>query len=267
MRWLRHSWLAISLLGTSLAACSDSGSDGNGDRDAGKDSGPSDEVQQSECTMAVTKFCELGCSCGANCTTRNGVPSGGTLALTWSDANDCAVAYTKEWCGSGTQAPSSIADCRVAVDALACSAGGAIRPRACEPAPDDGSEMTCTSDAECPGSHCAKAQRARNGNVFDQEPVETGRCATSCRMAGETRIYCGSSCTPGAEYCLLGWACTNSECQCSVDPSRPDLSKDICDRKDNDCNGVVDDPASANETCQRIGAGYTCVAGICQPPT
>jgi hypothetical protein len=278
MRMVRHALLIVTLVGAHTA-CSpssdaddkssqDGGNAGDGDGQQGDGDQPS-PAERTECMQAVSAFCALSCECadeGSGCVTRNGTPIGSYLTLGWSDAADCEAAYVEDWCGGGTQAPESIAECKLAVDALACSDGGATRPAACDPAPTV-SEDACTTDAECPDSHCAKAQSAIGGNPFDQEPMTSGRCATECRMAGEKTIVCGSACSPGGgSYCLLGWGCVNAECQCVIDPARPDLSAERCDRKDNDCNGVVDDQPAADDSCANFGDGYVCIEGICQPP-
>ena len=252
-------------------------SDGDGQRDdAGVLGDPADggelgAGQLSECMQTVSRFCALSCDCASDtsmCVTQNGTSFGtGFVTLTWSDAADCEAAYQRDWCGAVARAPQYIPACKAAVESLTCATGGARRPSACEPAPDDESARTCTSDSECQGTHCAKAQRAIDGNPFNQEPMSSGRCASECNTVGETTIFCGSECAPGSgSYCLLGWSCVNSECRCTLDASRPDLRTERCDRKDNDCNGVVDDQPAADESCATVGDGYTCVDGVCQPP-
>jgi hypothetical protein len=257
-----------------LVSCSSSGSGGKGWRDAGSDLTPE---QRSLCEHTVDKFCELGCSCSAeapSCVTGNSAPfSSGVVRLTWSDAADCAAAYRREWCEPGDQAPSSIEGCASAVDALACAEGGVTRPDACNPAPMGSGANACSSDDQCPESHCAKAQRAV-GSITNLEPVEAGQCATECRTNGDVHVFCGSACSPGAgEYCRPGWVCVGatgvgtgaSTCQCSRDDTRPERSAEICDGKDNDCNGVVDDAAAADAHCsQNVRAGFGCQDGSCQ---
>lgn len=280
MRMITRALFMVVLVGAPGACSSSGGEDGQGNpRDGGHDGdgdgqdgdgGALSPAARTECMQAVSAFCAMSCDCaeaGSGCVTRNGTPSGAYLTLTWSDAADCEAAYLEDWCGGGTQAPISIRACKLAVDAQSCAMGAVTRPTACDPAPEESSEKTCTSDAECPGSHCAKAQLAIDGNPFDQEPMTTGRCATECQTAGETKIICGSTCSPGSgAYCLLGWGCVNSECRCALDGTRPDLTVERCDRKDNDCNGVVDDQPAADESCKSLGSGYTCIDGVCQPP-
>lgn len=254
-----------------LMSCSSSGSGGKSSHDGG--SNELTPEQRSLCERAVERFCELSCSCGApSCVTGNPAPSGsGVVRLTWSDAADCAAAYRREWCEVGSQMPASIDVCASAVDALACTAGSVTRPDACNPAPMGSGANACSSDDQCPGSHCAKAQ---HGSIADLEPVEAGQCATECRTNGAVHVFCGSTCSPAeGMYCLPGWGCVGasgsgtgeSSCQCARDDGRSELSAEICDGKDNDCNGVVDDAATTDVYCaQRVGAGNGCEDGSCR---
>jgi hypothetical protein len=73
---------------------------------------------------------------------------------------------------------------------------------------------------------------------------------------------CTTACQ-GPSDCLAGWMCepmaaqAGTVCQCSA-------TYEICDGKDNDCNGVVDDQPGADRSCvARAGAGYVCQAGQC----
>jgi hypothetical protein len=276
MHLFKSAWLGHGMLAVCMLACTPDREDA-ADADSGAPPAPADQL--SDCMRAVRDFCEMSCGCSSapgSCVTRNATPSGeGFVALTWSDAADCEAAYARDWCGGGSQAPASISDCLAAVETLACSGGGAARPTACDPAPVDDGEVACSSDEQCPGSHCAKAQQAVGGNVFQQTPVATGRCATECESSGagatsaDIQRFCGSTCSPGGgSYCTLGWSCVNATCQCSIRSAQPELSVERCDRMDNDCNGVADDNAQTDPWCaEHFGAGYVCRGGSCQPET
>ena len=82
----------------------------------------------------------------------------------------------------------------------------------------------CTRSAECPGDRCLD-----------------GHCTPTCRDAGE---------------CVAGWSCSPATdgvdvCQCAPQP-------EICDGRDNDCNGVVDDNCAGTPT---PGQG-SCTVGL-----
>jgi hypothetical protein len=72
---------------------------------------------------------------------------------------------------------------------------------------------------------------------------------------------CTVACSSGAD-CVPGWNCHNqggfSSCDCLGDVP------EICDGKDTNCNGVVDDePASSAYCTTLVGAGSSCSAGSC----
>src|SRR5205085_5579879 len=81
-------------------------------------------------------------------------------------------------------------------------------------------------------------------------------CPTNCT----SDIPCGSNigaCKPGVFKCVNG-VLNTSTCVGAVGPST-----EVCDEKDNDCNGIVDDPSVLARTCT---TPYGSV-GICQPGT
>jgi hypothetical protein len=83
-----------------------------------------------------------------------------------------------------------------------------------------------------------------------------------CTDVGD-RSVCTARCAAQSD-CLAGWNCEVapdqelSICQCSA-------SQEVCDLKDNDCNGIVDDGPFPDETCAaQNGPGFACKDGRCQ---
>lgn len=89
----------------------------------------------------------------------------------------------------------------------------------------------CAFDADCASGLC----------------VGIGYCSASCAGA--------ASCPPGPEWQCGADADRAQVCLCT--PSGPD----VCDGRDNDCNGVVDDGAGAALGCP---VGSSCREGRCQ---
>jgi hypothetical protein len=76
---------------------------------------------------------------------------------------------------------------------------------------------------------------------------------------------CSTACN-GPTDCVAGWTCgaltgqTSSVCLCSA-------SYEICDGRDNDCNGIVDDEPGADRWCSVMdGPGHVCEGGTCVCP-
>ncbi|HEX4355074.1 MAG TPA: MopE-related protein, partial [Polyangiales bacterium] len=81
-------------------------------------------------------------------------------------------------------------------------------------------------------------------------------CPTSCTG----NVPCGSAvgaCKPGVYKCTNGVLDTTT----CVGETKP--TTEICDEKDNDCNGIVDDPQVLFRTCTTASGSV----GICQPGT
>ena len=120
-----------------------------------------------------------------------------------------------------------------------------------EPAVEDckircAADNTCPHDLECENDFC--------------RPKDHEASACAC-IVGETRA-CGvdtGSCRAGVQTCTetKAW----SACVGEIQPS-----PEVCDNRDNDCNGMVDDAVQDPPLCERqkgvcVGAVHACVDG------
>lgn len=275
----RHHATSLALMALLFGACSSGGSRGRGDAgEAGTHEGGV-VIDPDTCKRAVAEFCKLSCECSASgtCVTRNRVPIDSSyLAFTWSDEQDCAASYRSSWCGDDEKAPASIQACADAVAALACSCddaeacpsgiGGAVQPRECESRSLTPEVTVCRSDEDCPDSHCVKGRRSTDGTIANLQPTEEGVCSRVCQSWEGGQAICGPQCSPGARmYCADGWSCVNSECRCVIEERDGGAPGEICDGRDNDCNGVIDDPSEADAFCtEKLGGESICDRGGCK---
>ena len=82
---------------------------------------------------------------------------------------------------------------------------------------------------------------------------------------GWTGNICTQSCTTNAQ-CVAGWTCgallgqATSVCKCTS-------QSEVCDSKDNDCNGLSDEQPQADAACAAdAGPGHSCNGGTCACP-
>jgi hypothetical protein len=144
-------------------------------------------------------------------------------------------------CSSDPQLRAGIRTCGHAGEACceqdACDAKLRCIGGSCAVPPSD-IGLSCTTDAECFEGACVRMASAEGG--------EHKICSRPCTTVDE---------------CVKGWQCTRLEpgraaCTCAQ-------STEVCDGKDNDCNGVVDD-GTADALCSSAGAGQqACHAGRC----
>ncbi len=93
----------------------------------------------------------------------------------------------------------------------------------------------CSQDADCSGHVC---QSISDGAV----EVCTSHCADS-------------------SDCLAGWACHSGSDGVSTCTCHP--SAEVCDGRDNDCNGIIDDLPDAEAACRASSSGLACARGAC----
>lgn len=139
----------------------------------------------------------------------------------------------------------------------------------------------CCADARCePSLVCREGTcRAADGSaVQGQACIEGGQecLGGACLAVGAGRFACSLPCP--ASGCIAGWRCEDSLCKCTVKgagldvdagtDAEPDAAggatafAEVCNGADDDCNGVIDDGASA-QCASELGPGHACVGGSC----
>ena len=120
--------------------------------------------------------------------------------------------------------------------------------------------QACSSSSlSCIDGTCGQARVGDTG----QSCMKNGDCPSSvCLPIGNDTNVCTTSCS-SAGGCVAGWTCSalagqaSDVCQCTY-------ATEICDGKDNDCNGIVDDEPAVDDQCaQQLGQGGACVDGAC----
>jgi len=144
-----------------------------------------------------------------------------------------AVLITALFCGCSDDASAvasgdaAVADTSVRTDASrdVASDVGADTTAVVDTAPTPGPGAVgapCAADAECASLACL-----------------AGRCSAPCAMA--------SDCPPS-------WTCEASRCRCTP------KATEVCNGRDDDCDGVVDNGAKCSDV------GYVCIDGACGCP-
>lgn len=176
-------------------------------------------------------------------------------------------------CGNGAIDPGEACD-GAALAGRSClndgySGGGLLRCSSdCRSFDHSGCAGYCGEDVGtrgrpcCAGSACARGLVCAGGAcVYDQgnlgQSCRTDVKCPFCRPIGGVP-KCTSACTATAD-CLSGWSCDPAARLCQCFPS-----SEVCDGKDNDCNGIIDDPGPSNAAC--VAASMlpsTCQQGAC----
>ncbi len=140
---------------------------------------------------------------------------------------------------------------------------------------DVGGAETCsvTSMEVCDGRDNNCNGRVDEGFDTTSDPLNCGRCGNDCRRAHSIPTCAMSRCQ--IRQCDSGWIDLDRDpdngCEYACTPTG---TREVCDGRDNDCNGLVDegfDRQSDRANCGRCGnacvfaqAESACVMGVCR---
>jgi len=214
-----------------------------------------------DCGGACTALCRVGEACVTMLDCRSGnCPSG-----TCEPADHCANyqkdgGETDEDCGGPDCAPCALDKyCGDHVDCLsdACVYGVCTQPT-CEDGAKNQGETSADCGGPCPG--CDDGAYCLEDGDCASSRCETMRCM-SCgdgkRTGGEADVDCGGPCAACADgrRCTESWDCQGGGCEggqcCTVNACGfcGALGAEVCDGKDNDCNGEDDDGLGGGDLC------------------
>lgn len=217
-----------------IAACSS----GNGPN--GNASGPSCGHSGEPCCTG--EICATGVACQSGmCTIYEASVEGGTAPAGLEAGGDALAADDGE-----AGAPVACGDAGEPCCAnQACTGSLACRSGSCRNVPANGTGAPCRANSDCPSGICQPVG----------QPTEVD--------AGWTGNVCTTTCTSASD-CVAGWTCA-SELGQSSNVCKCMYSQQMCDDKDDDCDGIVDDEPASDEWCARTqGTGFVCRAGSCE---
>lgn len=171
--------------------------------------------------------------------------------------------------------------CALAKPAVTCTTGQACDPRTgvcsvCLVAPDQDGDKSASMT--CGGRDCDDA----DGNNYPGNLEVCDGKDNNCDGAADEGL-CGAACgqtlpNPPGTACVVGlgecvrhgtYQCAGQGTSCSATPSEP--KAELCDKLDNDCDGVVDDGlanacggACDQELMHEPGASCTTGVGMCE---
>jgi hypothetical protein len=120
----------------------------------------------------------------------------------------------------------------------------------------DEDDPNLTSCGTCPGADDVCDGIDNDCDGYIDEIANSHRPFSACPITCTGTVPCGSA----VGECRQGvYACTNNVLDTSTCVGAQGPRTEVCDLKDNDCNGIVDDPGETARTCNASNVG------ICQP--
>jgi sulfatase modifying factor 1 len=114
-------------------------------------------------------------------------------------------------------------------------------------------QIDCDEGLACSEELCQEHGSAKLGEACDRDLD----CASSLCVDTGPASVCSEACDGSAGSCVAGWKCETGQSS-SAGTCRCDASKEVCDGKDNDCNGVVDDQELVDAACGKEIKGAVC---------
>jgi formylglycine-generating enzyme required for sulfatase activity len=136
---------------------------------------------------------------------------------------------------------------------------------------DAGPQCGGVHQACCPDSTCEDFLVCLNSSCVVRNPGDIGHACSAnddcqsgeCIPLPDAGSVCSSWCATPAD-CVPGWICgvlasvEGDVCLCEP-------SAEICNGKDDDCDGIVDDEPAADADCEQAnGTGWICSGGGCE---